>query len=64
MIQGMLAPGVATLHVCSIKMQMEIALSTTEAKYIAFTTTLRECIPLMQLLKELTVNGFHFQATK
>ena len=46
------------------KLQTEIALSTTEAEYVALSTALRECIPLMQLVKELKANGFDFQATK
>eukprot|EP00957_Ditylum_brightwellii_P029997 2270344-Ditylum_brightwellii.AAC.1 len=34
------------------KSQTEIALSTTEAKYIAMSHTMREAIPLMRLLNE------------
>ena len=37
---------------CS-KLQTEIALSTAEAEYIAFSQVLREVIPLMTLLEEL-----------
>lgn len=37
---------------CS-KLQTEIALSTTEAEYIALSQSLRDVIPLMQLLEEL-----------
>jgi hypothetical protein len=37
---------------CS-KLQTEIALSTTEAEYIALSQFLREVIPLIQLLKEV-----------
>jgi len=37
---------------CS-KLQTEIALSTTEAEYIALSQSLREVIPLMTLLKEI-----------
>jgi hypothetical protein len=37
---------------CS-KLQTEIALSTTEAEYIALSQSLREVIPLIQLLKEV-----------
>ena len=37
---------------CS-KMQTEVALSTTEAEYIALSQSLREVIPIMQLLKEI-----------
>ena len=40
------------------KMQTEVALSTTEAEYIALSTALRECMPLMQLIKELQDHGF------
>jgi hypothetical protein len=35
------------------KMQTEIALSTTEAKYLSLSTALREVIPLIELLTEL-----------
>ena len=35
------------------KLQTEIALSTTEAEYIALSTALREVIPLIDLLQEL-----------
>ena len=37
---------------CS-KLQTEIALSTTEAEYIAFSQCIRDIIPLIELLKEL-----------
>jgi hypothetical protein len=37
---------------CS-KLQTEIALSTTEAEYIALSQAMREVIPLMELLKEV-----------
>jgi len=37
---------------CS-KLQTEVALSTTEAEYIALSQALREVIPLIQLLKEI-----------
>jgi hypothetical protein len=40
------------------KMQTEVALSTTEAEYVALSTALRECMPLMQLIKELQAHGF------
>ena len=36
------------------KLQTQTALSTTEAEYIALSTALREQIPLMELLKEVT----------
>ena len=35
------------------KLQTEIALSTAEAEYIAFSQSLREVIPLMSMVKEL-----------
>ena len=41
------------------KMQMITALSTTEAEYIALSTSLREVIPLMGILKEARKNGLH-----
>lgn len=37
---------------CS-KLQTEVALSTTEAEYIALSQSLREVIPIMQLLREI-----------
>ena len=37
---------------CS-KLQTEVALSTTEAEYIALSQALREVIPIMELLKEV-----------
>jgi hypothetical protein len=35
------------------QLQSEIALSTTEAEYIALSTALRQTIPLMRLVKEI-----------
>jgi hypothetical protein len=46
------------------KMQTEVALSTTEAEYIALSTALRECMPLMQLIKELQAHGFNIMEGK
>ena len=40
------------------KLQTQIALSTTEAEYIALSQALRDVIPLMQLLHELKERGF------
>ena len=37
------------------KLQTEVALSTTEAEYIALSQSLRDVIPLLNLLKELQV---------
>ena len=45
------------------KMQVPVALSTTEAEYIALSTALREVIPIMELLKEMKAHGFDCQAT-
>jgi hypothetical protein len=42
------------------KLQTEIALSTTEAEYIALSTALREVIPLMDLIQETKAHGFDF----
>ena len=39
---------------CS-KLQSEIALSTTESEYIALSQSLRDALPLVELLKELEV---------
>ena len=41
----------------SSKIQTITALSTTEAEYIALSTSLREVIPLMGMLKEATGHG-------
>jgi hypothetical protein len=40
------------------KLQTEIALSSTESEYIALSQSLREVIPLMELIKELKLEGF------
>jgi hypothetical protein len=42
------------------KLQTETALSATEAEYISLSTALREVIPIIDFLKELKNNGFHF----
>ena len=39
------------------KLQTNTALSITEAEYIALSTSLREAIPLMGMLKEATEQG-------
>ena len=41
------------------KMQTITAMSTTEAEYIALSTSLREVIPLMELLTEAREQGLH-----
>jgi hypothetical protein len=48
----------------SSKLQTQIALSTTEAEYISLSQSLRETIPLMQLLKEFKDRGFAVVSTK
>jgi len=40
------------------KLQGEIALSTTEAEFYALSTSLRDCIPLIDLMKEFHREGF------
>ena len=40
------------------QLQTEIALSTTEAEYTGLSYSLREVIPLMELLKEMKEKGF------
>ena len=42
------------------KLQTEIALSTTESEYIAFSQSLRDVIPLIELLRELS-ESFPFE---
>ena len=44
--------------VWSSKLQTEIALSTTEAEYIALSTLMRTLLPLRQLLKEIYSKTF------
>jgi hypothetical protein len=39
------------------KLQNHIALSSTEAEYIALSTAMRDIIPLMELIKEMKANG-------
>ncbi len=46
------------------KLQTEIALSTTESEYVALSTSLREVIPLMELIKELEGAGFAIKKDK
>jgi hypothetical protein len=48
----------------SSKLQTQIALSSTEAEYIALSQSLREAIPMMQLLQELTDQGFSIYSTE
>jgi hypothetical protein len=48
----------------SSKLQTQIALSTTEAEYIALSQSLRETIPLMQLLEEFKGRGYPVVSTK
>ena len=43
------------------KMQTMTALSTTEAEYVALSTSLREVIPLIGILKEACKNGLQVQ---
>ena len=46
------------------KMQTLIALSSSEAEYIALSTSLRETIPLMELLCEIRDQGFDIKSSK
>jgi Reverse transcriptase (RNA-dependent DNA polymerase)/GAG-pre-integrase domain len=41
------------------KLQTEIALSSTESEYISLYQSLREVLPLMRLVEELSEAGFH-----
>ena len=53
---------VISLHGCPIiwhsKLQTQVALSTTEAEYIALSQSLRDTIPIINLLRELKEHGF------
>jgi hypothetical protein len=42
------------------KMQTEVALSSTESEYIALSQSLREVIPMIEFIKELTTAGIKF----
>jgi hypothetical protein len=44
------------------KLQTEIALSSTESEYVALSQSLREVLPLMRLVKELSMAGFTMAA--
>jgi hypothetical protein len=44
------------------KMQTEIALSSTEAEYIALSQSMREILPLMWLLEEVQARGIKVNA--
>ena len=46
------------LVLAASKLQTQVALSTTEAEYIALSTCLRDVIPLMELVDELRALGF------
>ena len=46
------------------KLQTQIALSTTEAEYLALSTATRDAIPLIELIQELQKQGFDYTATK
>jgi hypothetical protein len=40
------------------KLQTEVALSSTEAEYVSLSESLRDAIPMMQLVKEIQDRGF------
>ena len=42
----------------SSKLQTSIALSTTEAEYVALSNSLREIIPMMKLISEMNEHGW------
>ena len=42
----------------SSKLQTSIALSTTEAEYVALSNSLREIIPMMKLISEMSEHGW------
>jgi hypothetical protein len=46
------------------KMQTEIALSSTEAEYIALSQAMREVIPIIWLLQEASDQGISFNNSK
>jgi len=48
----------------SSKLQTQVALSSTEAEYVALSQSLREAIPIMQLLEELKSHKIHIYSTE
>ena len=46
------------------KLQTLIALSSTEAEYISLSTSLRETIPIIELLREIRDQGFDIKSSK
>jgi hypothetical protein len=46
------------------KLQSQVALSTTEAEYIAMSMALRDVIPVMNLIEEIKSKGFQVICTK
>ncbi len=46
------------------QLQTEIALSSTESKFIGLSMALQTTIPLMELVKELKLQGFNMVSTK
>jgi hypothetical protein len=46
------------------KMQSQVALSTTEAEYIAMSMALRDVIPVMNLIKEMREQNIPVICTK
>ena len=48
----------------SSKLQTQVALSSTEAEYVALSQSLREAIPIMQLLEELKNRKIHIYSTE
>ncbi len=46
------------------KLQSQVALSTTEAEYIAMSMALRDVIPVMGLISEIKIKGFQVICTQ
>jgi hypothetical protein len=45
------------------KMQTQIALSTMEAEYVALSQSMRDLIPIRQILQEIMTTVFHIKPT-
>jgi len=56
-----------TLHGCPLiwhsKLQTQVALSITEAEYIALSQSMRDAIPIINIMKELKERGFNKSVT-
>ena len=55
--------GCPIIWASKLQIQTQVALSTTEAEYIALSSALRDVIPIMQLVEEVKKKGFQVICT-